>query len=71
MNSQERTSGGFRREKRPIPKAWLHAAWLFGMTAALALGWLGTNWIRERVQAGRGSTAVSGSGAQGHPGNRF
>ena len=50
MNSQERTSGGFRREKRSIPKAWLHAAWLFGMTAALALGWLGTTWIRERVQ---------------------
>ena len=50
MNSQERTSGGFRREKRSIPKAWLHATWLFGMTAALALGWLGTSWIRERVQ---------------------
>lgn len=50
MNSQERTSGGFRREKRSIPKTWLHAAWLFGMTAVLALGWLGTTWIRERVQ---------------------
>ena len=50
MNSQERTSGGFRREKRSIPKTWLRAPWLFGMTAALALGWLGTTWIRERVQ---------------------
>ncbi len=50
MNSKERGSGDFRREKRTIPQPWLRAAWLFGMTAALALGWQGTNWIREHLQ---------------------